>query len=245
MEKSMKKQIISRNVRFWGGYMEKNFLLIIGISVVYALFLPFLISEDMRGMQLFMMRASYVVMIEGILVFVLPVVYPTYNLPLALSFGSGRREAVAGMQLSNLLAIGQNLLIVGIIELIAGKIAVVSGQEFSAYAGVVFAAAAGILLAIAAIGQFGTALILRFGGKGMAIYIIAFVLLVCGGALAVGFSVGSGQIDDAEILSMLLDAHVLQVVKRIVGVLLAVDVVAYIVGFLVLKRTVMRYEVRM
>lgn len=245
MEKSMKKQSISRNVRFWGGYMEKNFLLILGMSGVYALFLPYLIGEDMRGMQLFVMRVSYAVMIEGIMVFVLPIVYPTYSLPLALSFGSGRREAVVGMQLSHLLMIGQNLLIVGIIEWMAGKIAAVSCQEFSAYAGMGFAAAAGILLAIASIGQFGTALILRFGAKGMAIYIIVFVLLIFGGALAVGFSVGSGQIDDAEILSILLDAHVLQMVKRIISVLLAADVAAYIVGFLVLKRTVMRYEVRM
>lgn len=245
MEKSMKKQSISRNVRFWGGYMEKNFLLILGMSGVYALFLPYLIGEDTTGMQLFVMRVSYAVMIEGIMTFVLPIVYPTYSLPLALSFGSGRREAVVGMQLSNLLMIGQNLLIVGIIEWMAGKIAAVSGQEFSAYAGMGFAAAAGILLAIAAIGQFGTALILRFGGKGMAIYIIVFVLLIFGGALAVGFSVGSGQIDDTEILSMLLDAHVLQTVNGIIRVLLAVDAAAYILGFLVLERAIMRCEVRM
>lgn len=245
MEKSMKKQIVSRTVRFWGGYVEKIFLMVLAISAVYVLLLPVLINEDMKGAELFLLRASYVVMMEGILVFVMPFAYPTYSLPIALSFGSGRREAVAGMQLSNLLAVGQNLLIVGIVEWMAGKMAAVSGREFFAFAGTGFAAVAGILLAIAAIGQFGTALTLKFGGKGMVIYLIVFVLVVCGGALAIGFSVGTGQIDDAEILSMLLDAHVLQVIKRIVSVLLAADVAAYIVGFLVLKRTVMRYEVRM
>lgn len=245
MEKSMKKQSVSRTVRFWGGYVEKIFLMVLAISAVYVLFLPVLINEDMKGTELFLLRASYAVMMEGIIIFVLPFSYPTYNLPLALSFGSGRREAVAGMQLSNLLAVGQNLLIVGIVELAAGKMAAVSGREFFAYAGIGFAAAAGILLAIAAIGQFGAALILKFGAKGMAIYIIIFVLAVFAGALTVGFSFGTGQIDDAEILSMLLDAHVLQVIKRIVSVLLTVDVAAYIVGYLVLKRTVMRYEVRM
>lgn len=245
MEKSMKKHIISRNVRFWGGYMEENFLLVIGIGVVYALFMSFLISEDMSGVELFALRASYVVMMEGILVFVQPLAYPTCNLPLVLSFGSGRTEAVVGMQVSNLLTVGQNLLIVVAAERIARGMEAGAGMELLAHPGLVFAAAAGILLAVAAIGQFGTALILKYGGKGMAVYIIVFVLAVFAGVLAVVFLVGSRQVDDAELISVLTDTHVLQRIKGAVGVLLTVDAALYAAGFLVLKRTVMQYEVRM
>lgn len=245
MEKSMKKYIISRNVRFWGGYMEENFLLVIGIGVVYALFMSFLISEDMSGVELFALRASYVVMMEGILVFVQPLAYPTCNLPLVLSFGSGRTEAVVGMQVSNLLTVGQNLLIVVAAERIARGMEAGAGMELLAHPGLVFAAAAGILLAVAAIGQFGTALILKYGGKGMAVYIIVFVLAVFAGVLGVVFLVGSRQVDDAELISVLTDTHVLQRIKGAVGVLLTVDAAVYAAGFLVLKKAVMQYEVRM
>lgn len=245
MEKSMKKHIISRNARFWVGYMEENFLIVIGIGVVYALFVSFLISEDMSGVELFALRASYVVMMEGILVFVQPLAYPTCNLPLVLSFGSGRTEAVVGMQVSNLLTVGQNLLIVVAAERIARGMEAGAGMELLAHPGLVFAAAAGILLAVAAIGQFGTALILKYGGKGMAVYIIVFVLAVFAGVLGVVFLVGSRQVDDAELISVLTDTHVLQRIKGAVGVLLTVDAALYAAGFLVLKRTVMQYEVRM
>lgn len=245
MEKSMKKHIISRNARFWVGYMEENFLIVIGIGVVYALFVSFLISEDMSRVELFALKASYVVMIGGILVFAQPLAYPMCNLPLALSFGSGRMEAVVGVQISNLLAVGQDLLIVVVAERIARGMEAGAGMELLAHPGVVFAAVAGILLAVAAIGQFGTALILKYGGKGMAVYIIVFVLAVFAGVLAVVFLVGSRQVDDAELISVLTDTHVLQRIKRGVGVLLTVDAVLYAAGFLVLKKAVMQYEVRM
>lgn len=245
MEKSLKKNIISRNVRFWGGYMEENFLLVIGIGVVCSLLMTFQIGEDMSGMEFFALRASYVVMMGGILVFAQPLAYPMCNLPLALSFGSGRMEAVVGVQISNLLAVGQDLLIVVAAERIARGMEAGAGMELLAHPGVVFAAAAGILLAVAAIGQFGTALILKYGGKGMAVYIIVFVLAVFAGELAVVFLAGSRQVDDAEFISVLTDTHVLQRIKGAVGVLLTVDAALYAAGFLVLKRTVMQYEVRM
>lgn len=245
MEKSMKKHIISRNARFWVGYMEENFLIVIGIGVVYALFVSFLISEDMSRVELFALRASYVVMIGGILVFAQPLTYPMCNLPLALSFGSGRMEAVVGVQVSNLLAVGQDLLIVVAAERIARGMEAGAGMELLAHQGVVFAAAAGILLAVAAIGQFGTALILKYGGKGMAVYIIVFVLTVFAGVLGVVFLTGSRQVDDAELIFALTDTHVLQRIKGAVGVLLTVDAAVYAAGFLVLKKAVMQYEVRM
>lgn len=245
MEKSMKKHIISRNARFWVGYMEENFLIVIGIGVVYALFVSFLISEDMSRVELFALKASYVVMIGGILVFAQPLAYPMCNLPLALSFGSGRMEAVVGVQISNLLAVGQDLLIVVVAERIARGMEAGAGMELLAHPGVVFAAAAGILLAVAAIGQFGTALILKYGGKGMAVYIIVFVLTVFAGVLGVVFLAGSRQVDDAELIFALTDTHVLQRIKGAVGVLLTVDAAVYAAGFLVLKKAVMQYEVRM
>lgn len=245
MEKSMKKQIISRNIRFWGAYTEKMFLLVFGIGVLYSVLMPILSDEDMSGMQQLLVKAVYVVMLEALMVWMLSFWFPMYNLPLALSFGSGRREAMLGVQFSYLLAIGQELLLFGVTELLAGCAVGLEGQDFLMYAGVYFAAAAGILLAIAAVGQIGMVLPLKYGGKGMAFSIVMFTLGLVIGGLLIGFSIAQGEMKGEEIVSMLLEVHTLQILKKIAGTLITIDVVVYAVGFLLLRRTLLRYEVRM
>lgn len=243
MEKSMRKQIILRNIRYWGGWTEKAFLLILGIGIIYSLFMPVLIDEEMGGLQQFAMMTVYVVVMEFMLLFVMPITTSVFNLPLGLAFGAGRREALRGLQFANLLAGIQTLLLFGILERIGCSMTESFSQEFSQCAWWYLAIVGGIILFVMAVGQFGTALTMKYDGKGMAVYIIVFILLLFAAVFSIGFTVGKGNVEDNEILPILVSADVMQFVKSSACLLLVVGAVLYVIGNCVLKRIILRCEV--
>lgn len=244
MEKSMRKQIILRNIRYWGGWTEKTFLLILGIGILYSMLMPFLFDEEMSGLQQFAMTAVYVVAMEFMMLFVMPITAATFYLPLGLAFGSGRREALRGLQFANLLVGIQILLLFVILEKIGCSMTESLGREFSQCAGWYAAIVGGVILFAMAYGQVGTALTMKYGGKGMAVYIIGFILLLFVATFFIVFAVGRGIVENSEILPMIVSADIMQLVKSSACLLLAVAAVLYAIGNCVLMRGILRCEVR-
>lgn len=239
MEQTMKKHAIKRTLRYWGYYVIRMFLIILLMGAVYGVI--FARGETGGIRQTMITVLFYIAMMEGVMILVLPMSSAAGNLPLVLSMGSGRKEAFYGMQFANLLFFAQTVLTLSI-----GGWMLLNVYEWrntistSMVLGIWTTFLAAVFLATA-IGQMGAWLSLRFGTKGSVIYTIVFVLLLVGGVIGIGIFVGLNLRNWEETMDI---SSVLQVgmsVARIV--VFAVGLILYIIGFRLLKCTIMRYEV--
>lgn len=99
MGQTWKKAIWKRNFLFWGKYALQMVELLIGFTVGYGI----LFSLTGDG-AFFSSGFFYAVLIGMIFAWMEPFAYTGAYLPLVLSFGSGRREAVLGSQIQHFLS---------------------------------------------------------------------------------------------------------------------------------------------
>lgn len=239
MEQSIKKHAIKRTLRYWGYYVVRMFLVILLMGIIYGVI--FARGETGGVRQTMISVMFYVAMMEGVMLLVLPMNYVAGNLPLVLSMGSGRKEAFYGIQFANLLFFLQTVLTLSI-----GGWMLYSSYEqkdvisISMTEGIWTIFPAAIFLVVA-IGQIGAWLSLRFGMKGSVIYTILFVLLLIGTVIGIGLFVGLNLKSWTETPDI---SGVLQVGMRVAKIaVFAVGLILYVIGFRLLKRTIMRYEV--
>lgn len=240
MEQSMKKHAVKRTIRYWGCYVVKMFFVILLMAVIYGVVFA---RGETRGIQQTMISVMfYVAIMESIMILVLPMTYVGGNFPLVVSMGSGRKEAFWGIQFANLLFYVQTVLALSIggwMLLCASEVA--ENMSVSVIRGIWMVLLAGIFLLVA-MGQIGAWLSLRYGMKGNIMYTIGFVVMLVAGAIGVGFFVANRW----EIWASVSDiTGMLQIGIKEVGLLfLVVALILYSIGFVLLKRTTMHYEVQ-
>lgn len=218
----MKNAIVKRNVLFWGKYGVQLTGILLGFTVLYGFL--FNMGGDIGK---FWETAHFYGLIIGILFAYIGA--PSYSgayIPMVISFGSGRKEAIWGAQLRNAAYIVTAYAVVLFTEYMnSGSLSVT--RDILALEGMVLCSA---------VGQFCMAAQLHFGRKGMIVSIVFVAVL-----LGVSTFVGLIQIED------FVNAWSAAPQSRI-GILLAagalVTAIVYGISILVTFRVMNRYEIK-
>lgn len=171
MEKELQKQMVRRNLVFWGKVAEKYVITTVGIIVGYMLFFGWI-----EGKNIFMTNEIwstffiYQLMLVLISSLVAPGSYGMIYIPLVISFGSKRNEAVWGFQLMNWLIIGE----MGALLILFACLSSMNSEQLLLIAILVLG---GGIVGIA-LGQFAVALGFRFGRKGLLTAVLVFAILL-------------------------------------------------------------------
>ena len=155
-----------------------------------------------------------------------PVAYVGAYLPMALSFGSGRREAVVGAQI---FCIAYEVSTY-IIMVLAG---IMSSGKLDGKLDVLIAV---LFVFMTAIGQLVSVSQMHFGMKGMILGIVMVVLCMVG-----GFVAGIGFIDE---IMVWINGMQINVVWTLLAIAAIVSIVLYAVSVTVLFREMRYYEVK-
>ena len=218
----MKNAIVKRNILFWGKYGVQLTGILLGFTILYGFL--FNMGGDIGK---FWETAHFYGLIIGILFAYIGA--PSYSgvyIPMVLSFGSGRKEALWGAQLRNAAYIVTAYVIVLFTEYMSsGSLSVT--KDILVLEGMVL---------FSAVGQFCMAAQLYFGRKGMIVSIVFVVVL-----LGVSTFVGLMQIEDFA------NAWLAAPQSRM-GILLAagalVTVIVYGISILVTFCVMNRYEIK-
>ena len=211
-------RIIKRNVLFWG----KSGLQLTGIMLIFMVVYGFLFNMGSSSIFGDFWKTAYFYggIISVLFALIGSISYVGAYLPMALSFGSGRREAVFGAQI---FCIAYGVSSYGIMSSgkLDGKLDVLIAVLF------IFMTAVGQLVSVAQ---------MHFGIKGMIIGIVIVVLCMVG-----GFVTGIGFIDEIMVWINGMQTNV-------VWILLAIGAIAsialYAVSVTVLFREMRYYEVK-
>ena len=171
-------RIIKRNVLFWG----KSGLQLTGIMLIFMVVYGFLFNMGSGSIFGDFWKTAYFYggIISVLFALIGPVAYVGAYLPMALSFGSGRREAVFGAQIF-CIAYGVSSYI---IMVLAG---IMSSGKLDGKLDVLIAV---LFIFMTAVGQLVSVAQMHFGMKGMILGIVMVVLCMVG-----GFVTGIGFID--------------------------------------------------
>lgn len=222
------KSVIKRNMRFWGKYGLQLNGMLLAFSAVYGLFFAN-VREGFWSTLFF-----YLVLLGMMFAFIAPTSYGGAYIPLVMSFGSGRKEAVWGLQLFIFIFDA-----VTYVWMLAAGYIQFCVLDFSdgllTFAVSNWLLLEGLVIA-AALGQLCNAVNMRYGKKGMVLFITG-VLLFTGIGAAVG--IVNGEIITYFLLRIRQSAATFCVAAA--GVF---AVALYAVSVLVMFRTVKNYEVR-
>lgn len=234
-DRVMRKNIMKRNIRYWGWRTEKTTATLLIVAFIYGI----IFFSGKTGSLLLSGFISYLMMAGIIFMAIEQVNRTSRYLPMALSFGAGRRETAWGMQFANMLMFVQILLVV-----LAGSWAMkyVSGSDaeyLQRIMGLLHLAFANILLLSAAVGQFWAIAKIRCQ-KGIAIFTTFFigmmVVVCCAGGILMFPFVNSGTwIPEENVIAVIRPASVAA------GIL---GGICYLIGAVLMKRAVLQYEVR-
>lgn len=217
-------RIIKRNVRFWG----KSGLQLTGIMLIFMVVYGFLFNMGSSSIFGDFWKTAYFYggIISVLFALIGPISYVGAYLPLVLSFGSGRREAVFGTQIF-CIAYGVSSYI---IMVLAG---IMSSGKLDGKLDVLIAV---MFIFMTAVGQLVSVAQMHFGMKGMILGIVMVVLCMVG-----GFVTGIGFID--QIMEWINGIH-----TNVLWILLAIgamiSVLLYAVSVTVLFREMRYYEVK-
>ncbi|MFW5554081.1 MAG: membrane-spanning protein [Roseburia inulinivorans] len=217
-------RIIKRNVLFWG----KSGLQLAGIMLIFMVVYGFLFNMGSGSMLGDFWKTAYFYggIISVLFALIGPVSYVGAYLPLTLSFGSGRREAVFGAQIF-CIVYGVSTYI---IMVLAG---IMSSGKLDGKLNVLIAV---LFIFMTAVGQLVLVAQMHFGIKGMIIGIVFLVL-----CMVVGLVTGIGFIDQ-------IMAWINKIQTNVVWILLAigaiVSIALYAVSVMVLFREMKHYEVK-
>ena len=216
--------IIKRNVLFWG----KSGLQLTGIMLIFMVVYGFLFNMGSSSIFGDFWKTAYFYggIISVLFALIGPISYVGAYLPLVLSFGSGRREAVFGTQIF-CIAYGVSSYI---IMVLAG---IMSSGKLDGKLDVLIAV---MFIFMTAVGQLVSVAQMHFGMKGMILGIVMVVLCMVG-----GFVTGIGFID--QIMEWINGIH-----TNVLWILLAIgamiSVLLYAVSVTVLFREMRYYEVK-
>lgn len=155
-------------LRFWLTCAGESLLATLSGTAVYVFILGLQLSDSFAAMA--HMLPVYLVLMGAIMQLALIVAIYKFQLPLALSFGSTRKEAAVGIQIYRLLPALTVSLAAAVLS------ALLSGEGSPVW---VFATALGVLLLGSAAGSVMGMVYLRFGR--IATVLTVVILAVCGG----------------------------------------------------------------
>ena len=217
-------RIIKRNVLFWG----KSGLQLTGMMLIFMVVYGFLFNIGSSSIFGDFWKTAYFYggIISVLFALIGPISYVGAYLPLVLSFGSGRREAVFGTQIF-CIAYGVSSYI---IMVLAG---IMSSGKLDGKLDVLIAV---LFVFMTAIGQLVSVSQMHFGMKGMILGIVMVVLCMVG-----GFVAGIGFIDE---IMVWINGMQTNVVWTLLAIAAIVSIVLYAVSVTVLFREMRYYEVK-
>ena len=217
-------RIIKRNVRFWG----KSGLQLTGMMLIFMVVYGFLFNMGSSSIFGDFWKTAYFYggIISVLFALIGPVAYVGAYLPLVLSFGSGRREAVFGTQIF-CIAYGVSSYI---IMVLAG---IMSSGKLDGKLDVLIAV---LFIFMTAVGQLVSVAQMHFGIKGMIIGIVFVVLCMVGGIVA-----GIGFIDQIMAWINRIQTNVVWTLLAIAAI---VSIALYAVSVMALFREMRHYEVK-
>lgn len=217
-------RIIKRNFRFWG----KSGLQLTGMMLIFMVVYGFLFNMGSSRVFGDFWKTAYFYggIISVLFALIGPVAYVGAYLPMALSFGSGRREAVFGAQIF-CIAYGVSTYI---IMVLAG---IMSSGKFDGKLNVLIAV---LFVFMTAVGQLVSVAQMHFGIKGMIIGIVFVVLCMVGGIVA-----GIGFIDQIMAWINRIQTNVVWILLAIAAI---VSIALYAVSVMALFREMRHYEVK-
>lgn len=237
MEDTMKKHVIKRTIRYWGYQVERSFGILIVVGIIYGIIFGRNHVGDTREMVTTVF--TYMMMIGLILMLIMPMSYAASNIPMILSMGSGRKEALLGMQFGNTLLLVQMLLLL----VISWPLVTMGAEtELIWITQCVWKAIITLLFLAWAISQFGAWFQMRYGSKGSVIYTILFVVILLAVGLGCGIVVGMNSAAGGFKYAIIAESF--QSGLNVGCVVAAVvSVIVYVIGYRLLKKTIMNYEI--
>ncbi len=217
-------RIIKRNVLFWG----KSGLQLTGIMLIFMVVYGFLFNMGSSSIFGDFWKTAYFYggIISVLFAMIGPFAYVGAYLPMALSFGSGRREAGFGAQIFCVVYVVSAYIILAF----AGFMS--SGR----FDGKLNALLAVLFVIMTAIGQLVSVAQMHFGMKGMIIGIVFVILCIVSGIVA-----GIGFID--RIMAW-INGMQTNVVWTLFAIGAIVSIALYAVSVIVLFREMRHYEVK-
>lgn len=170
MKRELQKQMLKRNIIFWGKIAEKHVFMMTVIVFLYGIFFFCLNGNWGKFDGIWDTLFIYQFMMAQVNSFVIAISYGVSYIPLVISFGSKRKEAVWGSQLMNWLVIVQ---MEALLLLFAGLSSKFS-ERFTLFA---ILAPIGMIIGVS-LGQFAAAIGLKFGMKGMWIVMVVAIVWV-------------------------------------------------------------------
>ena len=217
-------RIIKRNVLFWG----KSGLQLTGTMLIFMVVYGFLFNMGSSSIFGDFWKTAYFYggIISVLFALIGPISYVGAYLPLVLSFGSGRREAVFGAQIYCAVYVVSAYIIL----IFTGFM---SSEKFNGKLNVLIAV---FFIFMTAVGQLVSVAQMHFGIKGMVLGIVLVVLCMVG-----GFVAGIGFI--GQIMDWINGIH-----TNVLWILLAIgamiSVLLYAVSVMVLFCEIRHYEVK-
>ena len=217
-------RIIKRNVLFWG----KSGLQLTGTMLIFMVVYGFLFNMGSSSIFGDFWKTAYFYggIISVLFALIGPISYVGAYLPLVLSFGSGRREAVFGTQIYCAVYVVSAYIIL----IFTGFM---SSEKFNGKLNVLIAV---LFVFMTAIGQLLSVAQMHFGIKGMVLGIVLVVLCMVG-----GFVAGIGFI--GQIMAWINGIH-----TNVLWILLAIgamiSVLLYAVSVMVFFCEIRHYEVK-
>lgn len=228
MEQSIKKQVIQRNVRFWGKQAVQMFLMMVAMIALYSIFFA-----STSGRQNVWSSVLYYMVIMGLMfAFMLPATTGGQFFSMIVSMGGKRRETVWGIQFMNLVFALQYMVVVTL-----GR-----GMEQGMSTG--FFRQNGLFLGMfgeavvfsQALGQFAAAANLKFGKKGIWTVVIGILVI-----MTIGVGVGLSSLEFFGTRFETIRGNWNTVICSVGGI---AAVLLYMLGAMVLFRVAQKYEVR-
>lgn len=210
--------LVERNIKFWFIQTQKIIVSVLGFAVGYTIFFNGILHQNMNFMLILTM----------IFPLIIPMSYLTYYIPMILSFGCMRKEAVYGTQIMIIL-LSAEMFIVNIIhnELF--------GKMFDYYSQSYIYILIGMIW-IGSLGQTFGAVSLKYGSKALWIGSVVFCVAT------IGISIGAGLVlsNDGN-LEGLIELFAKYSIK---GILIAGGVIFYIMSVVIFRNIIKKYEVR-
>lgn len=239
MQKTTRRQVIERNLYYWGSTNVKMIGTILLTTLIYGI--AFYSSSDNNG-ELIGNVLFYMMMMEAVFLMIIQITSETMHIPLLLSFGAGRKELLWGMQISNLILWLQAVLLCVWGTGTVWKLLPEEGAEIQLPMLESVLIYGEMLIFGMALGQFGLAINLKsdkkravFTGIFMAVYIVFFITYL----LFIGTPWMMGR---EEISSwFVLERQWVVVLEIVFGI---VSFGLYLAGVLIIRKMLRRYEVR-
>ncbi len=230
MEKELHKQAIKRNFIFWSKLAEKYIVITVGMMLCYGIFLSYIGGKDsLWKSEMWQIMYIYQIILIIVSAIITPASYGTTYIPLLMSFGSKRREAVWGLQWMNWLVLIE-------MEAILILFAYLSSIKLEQFIVIIFVALFGGIIGIA-LGQIIMVCGFRFGMKGLILATVVIVLLAVIGGNFILFYVNFGIRFDINLMERK------DWIWKAIG-LSGLAIALYIGSNVVLLRIIQKYEVR-